>query len=82
MLPSKARDQWYMEHAKELNTIKQIKVGMTKEQVLTVAGEPTRKRTENVLHEPVDEWIYTHPHFQNKDYIKFEGGKVVSFTSH
>jgi len=72
MLPSKSRDQWYIDHGDEirayLELLDGVKVGMTKKEVLLIAGEPTYKRTEDVLRKPTDEWIYAHRYFLSRYY--------------
>lgn len=85
MFPSKTRDQWYMDHGKAIvsytEMMRAVKVGMTKEEVVFIVGEPTYKRSVDVLNSPVDEWEYINQYSATRHIISFKNNMVVDIRS-
>lgn len=74
MLPNKARDKWYTEHAGDYNIdydlLRKVIEGNTKEDALREWGEPWKRKSENT-------WIYKFPFMKNKIVLIFEDDVVV-----
>lgn len=74
MLPNKARDKWYMEHAGDYSIdydlLRKIFEGNTKEDALREWGEPWKRKSEDV-------WVYKFSFMKNKIVLKFENDVVV-----
>jgi len=73
MLPNENRDNFYWEHLSDMTAdtekFQSVKVGMDKSDVLSLWGEPLRKRNEN-------HWIYKFQYLSEKIHISFKDEAV------
>ena len=73
LLPNRERDQWYMDHADDMNKLFDLQhgIGLTRKEVLEKWGEPLK-----VINS--DHWIYYFPDIaREKTHIQFKNDIVT-----